>query len=467
MLLFNIMEKDTICASATAEGGALGIIRIAGTKAIAITNKIFDKDLSKVSSNSLTFGNVYDADGKNIDEVVVSVFRKPHSYTGEDIVEISCHGSSYISRTIIQRLIDQGCRHALPGEFTQRAFENGKLDLTQAEAVADLIAATSAATHRTALNQLKGHISSRLGYLREQLLRLTSLLELELDFSDHEELEFADRKELLNLSQHIREEILALSLSFQTGKALKEGIAVAIIGRTNVGKSTLLNKLLNEEKAIVSNIHGTTRDAIEDTTTINGVTFRFIDTAGLRATQDRVEQIGIELTYQKAKQAQIVLWIIDDAPSVEEIDNMLRLTNNKHLVTVCNKIDINNHAETYIFRQLKHYFGSLNKNVPVVKISAKNGTNIDVLEQTIYNVADIPEYKQNITIITSARHYEALTRAKNSIDRVIDGLNSNITAELVAADLNQTIEQLGEITGGKITPDETLHSIFQHFCVGK
>ena len=319
MLLFNIMEKDTICASATAEGGALGIIRIAGTKAIAITNKIFDKDLSKVSSNSLTFGNVYDADGKNIDEVVVSVFRKPHSYTGEDIVEISCHGSSYISRTIIQRLIDQGCRHALPGEFTQRAFENGKLDLTQAEAVADLIAATSAATHRTALNQLKGHISSRLGYLREQLLRLTSLLELELDFSDHEELEFADRKELLNLSQHIREEILALSLSFQTGKALKEGIAVAIIGRTNVGKSTLLNKLLNEEKAIVSNIHGTTRDAIEDTTTINGVTFRFIDTAGLRATQDRVEQIGIELTYQKAKQAQIVLWIIDDAPSVEEI----------------------------------------------------------------------------------------------------------------------------------------------------
>ncbi len=467
MLLFNIMEKDTICAPATAEGGALGIIRIAGAEAIAITNEILDKDLSKVSSNSLTFGNVCDADGKTIDEVVVSVFRKPHSYTGEDIVEISCHGSSYISRTIIQRLIDRGCRQALPGEFTQRAFENGKLDLTQAEAVADLIAATNEANHRTALNQLKGHISSRLGSLRKQLLRLTSLLELELDFSDHEELEFADRKELLNLSQHIREEISALSHSFQTGKALKEGIAVAIIGRTNVGKSTLLNKLLNEEKAIVSNIHGTTRDAIEDTTTINGVTFRFIDTAGIRATQDSVEQMGIELTYQKAKQAQIILWIIDDAPSVEEIDNMLQLTKDKRLVTVCNKIDKNNHAETYIFKQLKDYFVNIDKNIPVVKISAKNGTNINLLEQTIYNVADIPEYKQNITIITSARHYEALTRAKNSLDRVIDGLNSNITAELVAADLNQALEQLGEITGGKITPNDTLHSIFQHFCVGK
>ncbi|MDY6206835.1 MAG: tRNA uridine-5-carboxymethylaminomethyl(34) synthesis GTPase MnmE [Prevotella sp.] len=461
------MEKDTICAPASATGGALSIIRVAGNRAIQITGKIFDKPLENAQAQSLHYGNITEENGETIDEVVVGIFRSPHSYTGEDIAEISCHGSTYITRKILQRLIDNGCRQALPGEFTQRAFENGKLDLAQAEAVADVIASTNRATHQMAMGQLKGHFSHELETLRNRLLHLTSLLELELDFSDHEELEFADRTELLLLAEETDRHILSLSRSFETGKALKEGIPVAIIGKTNVGKSTLLNRLIHEDKAIVSDIHGTTRDAIEDTTQIKGVTFRFIDTAGIRETADKVEQIGIELTYRKTEQARIILWLIDEMPAHEELSEIIRLTNHKRLIAVCNKVDLNNGKSSNPFENLQELFTQNGLSAPILHISAKLGTNTEELEQTIYDVADIPEYKQNCTIITSARHYEALTRAHESIGRVIDGLKNQLTAELIAEDLRLTLSQLGEITGGQITPPEVLETIFKHFCIGK
>ena len=311
------MSVDTICALATATGGAIGIIRISGPKSLEILSHVFTKDISNAQPNTIHYGNIKDVN-EVVDEVLVSVFRAPRSYTGEDSVEISCHGSRYILNKVLALLIANGCRQAGPGEFTQRAYLNGKMDLSQAEAVADLIASTNQATHQIAMSQLRGHFSSKLAQLREQLLKLTSLLELELDFSDHEDLEFADRSELLELAKTIDNHINRLAYSFQTGQALKQGIPVAIVGKTNVGKSTLLNRLLKDDRAIVSDVHGTTRDTIEDTIDINGITFRFIDTAGIRQTQDEVEQIGITPTYAAIDKASIVLWIIDTEPSNEE-----------------------------------------------------------------------------------------------------------------------------------------------------
>lgn len=452
------MNNDTICAVATPAGGALAIIRVSGNKAIEIVSGEFSKNLLQAKGNTLHYGTIGRREA--IDDVLVSVFRTPHSYTGEDSVEISCHGSSYIVQQILHLLVTKGCRMANPGEYTQRAYLNGKLDLSQAEAVADLIASTNRATHQMALSQLRGHFSSELSHLRDQLLKLTSLLELELDFSDHEELEFADRSELLKLAQTIDAHLTHLAQTFQTGQALKQGIPVAIVGKTNVGKSTLLNRLLKDERAIVSNIHGTTRDTIEDTIDINGVTFRFIDTAGIRQTTDQIEQIGIDRTYQAIGRASIVVWVIDEDPSEEEVKEIQQQCSGKSLIIACNKIDKGvNLTDSSRFGQ----------QAALLQISAKHGQGIDELEAAIYQAADIPEIKENDTIVTNLRHYDALIRAQESLQRVIDGMSAplSLSGDLLAEDLRITLDILAEITGGQITTDEVLGNIFKHFCVGK
>ena len=439
----------TICALATAPGGALGIIRISGPQSLEILSHVFTKDLSKAEPNTIHYGHIKDG-AEIIDEVMVSLFRAPHSYTGEDSAEISCHGSRYIINKVLELLIQNGCRMAEPGEYTQRAFLNGKMDLSQAEAVADLIASSNKATHQMAMSQLRGQFSSQLAQLREQLLKLTSLLELELDFSDHEDLEFADRSELLALTKTIDQHITRLAKSFETGQALKQGIPVAIVGKTNVGKSTLLNRLLKDDRAIVSDVHGTTRDTIEDTIDINGITFRFIDTAGIRQTSDKVEQIGISRTYAAIDKARIVLWLIDEAPTKEELQEIQERCDDKSLIIIQNKID-------------------KNPNIPerTIAISAKFGTNLSELESAIYQAADIPTLRENDVIISNARHYDALTRAHAHLERVLDGMAQNISGDLLAEDLRLTLDTLAEITGGQITPNEVLGNIFKHFCVGK
>ena len=448
------MSVDTICALATAPGGAIGIVRISGNETLEILSRVFTKDLTNAQPNTIHYGHIKNGE-ETIDEVLVSVFRAPHSYTGEESAEISCHGSRYILNKVLALLIANGCRQAGPGEFTQRAYLNGKMDLSQAEAVADLIASTNQATHQIAMSQLRGHFSSKLAQLREQLLKLTSLLELELDFSDHEDLEFADRSELMDLTKTIDNHITRLAKSFETGQALKQGIPVAIVGKTNVGKSTLLNRLLKDDRAIVSDVHGTTRDTIEDTIDINGITFRFIDTAGIRQTQDEVEQIGITRTYAAIDKARIVLWLIDAEPSTEEINDIIQRTENKKLIIIKNKAD---KADNNSYNLL---------NYPFITISAKFGTGIEELEQAIYEAANIPALTENDIIVTNARHYDALVRAHDSIQRVIDGLQMQLSGDLLSEDLRQALDTLAEITGGQITPNEVLGNIFKNFCVGK
>ncbi len=448
------MSVDTICALATAPGGAIGIVRISGNETLEILSRVFTKDLTNAQPNTIQYGHIKNGE-ETIDEVLVSVFRAPHSYTGEESAEISCHGSRYILNKVLALLIANGCRQAGPGEFTQRAYLNGKMDLSQAEAVADLIASTNQATHQIAMSQLRGHFSSKLAQLREQLLKLTSLLELELDFSDHEDLEFADRSELMDLTKTIDNHITRLAKSFETGQALKQGIPVAIVGKTNVGKSTLLNRLLKDDRAIVSDVHGTTRDTIEDTIDINGITFRFIDTAGIRQTQDEVEQIGITRTYAAIDKARIVLWLIDAEPSTEEINDILQHTENKKLIVIKNKAD---KADNNSYNLL---------NYPFITISAKFGTGIEELEQAIYEAANIPALTENDIIVTNARHYDALVRAHDNIQHVIDGLQMQLSGDLLSEDLRQALDTLAEITGGQITPNEVLGNIFKNFCVGK
>lgn len=447
--------NETICALATAPGGALGIIRVSGPQSLEILSRIFTKNLSEAQPNTIHYGHIKD-EVEIIDEVMVSIFRAPHSYTGEDSAEISCHGSRYILNKVLELLVQQGCRMAEPGEYTMRAYLNGKLDLSQAEAVADLIASSNQATHHLAMSQLRGHFSSELAQLRAQLLKLTSLLELELDFSDHEDLEFADRTELDELAKNINKHISKLIHSFETGQALKQGIPVAIIGKTNVGKSTLLNRLLKDDRAIVSNVHGTTRDTIEDTIDIKGVTFRFIDTAGIRQTTDEVEKIGIGRTYSAMEKARIILWIIDEKPTNEEINEITHHTGNKKVIIVRNKSDLNESQSLTI------------ADFPIISISAKLGTNIDALETVIYEAADIPTLADSDIIVTNARHYDALTRAQESLNRVISSLQTQVPGDLVAEDLRQVLSELSEITGeGQITPNEVLGNIFKNFCVGK
>ena len=453
------MSVDTICALATAPGGAIGIIRISGPQALEILSRVFrgKGDVQTFSANTIHYGHIveYDAVLQHpvpIDEVMVSVFRAPHSYTGEDSAEISCHGSRYILNKVLALLIEKGCRQAGPGEFTQRAYLNGKMDLSQAEAVADLIASTNKATHQMAMSQLRGHFSSQLAQLREQLLKLTSLLELELDFSDHEDLEFADRSELLELTKTIDHHITRLATSFETGQALKQGIPVAIVGKTNVGKSTLLNRLLKDDRAIVSDVHGTTRDTIEDTIDINGITFRFIDTAGIRQTTDEIEQIGISRTYAAIDKARIVLWLIDSEPEESENAEMQQRCEDKSLIIIQNKIDKSDNTTS---RQ------------GTIAISAKYGQGINALEQAIYQAANIPTIQENDVIVTSSRHYDALVRAHDHLLRVLDGMAQNISGDLLSEDLRLTLDTLAEITGGQITPNEVLGNIFKNFCVGK
>lgn len=447
--------NDTICALATRPGGAIAVVRVSGNESLAIVDKVFHKangkPLAEASPNTIHYGQLTDSEGNAIDEVMASVFKAPHSYTGEDSVEISCHGSQYVIACILRALIECGCRQAEPGEYTKRAYLNGKMDLSQAEAVADLIASSNKATHQMALSQLRGHFSNELSTLREQLLHITTLMELELDFSDHEELEFADRGELLALATQIDGRITWLARTFATGKAIKQGIPVAIVGKTNVGKSTLLNKLLHEEKAIVSDIHGTTRDVIEDTTQIHGLTFRFIDTAGIRHTDDHVERLGIERTYQKLHEATIVVWVTDESPTDEELRDMRQRCEGKRLLMVRNKIDLCGEMCP------KGY----------LPLCAKQGKGLQELKDALYQAADIPEITENDVIITSVRHYEALIRAHEAISLVIQGMENGLSGDLLSEHLRACLDALADITGGSITPQEVLNNVFKHFCIGK
>lgn len=402
-----------------------------------------------------------------IDEVLVSLFRAPHSYTGEDSTEITCHGSSYILQQVMQLLIKNGCRMAQPGEYTQRAFLNGKMDLSQAEAVADLIASSSAATHRLALSQMRGGFSKELTTLREKLLNFTSMIELELDFSE-EDVEFADRSALRRLADEIEEVIARLTNSFSVGNVIKNGVPVAIIGETNAGKSTLLNVLLNEDKAIVSDIHGTTRDVIEDTVNIGGITFRFIDTAGIRETSDTIESLGIERTFQKLDQAEIVLWMIDSADAISQLtllsDKILPRCEHKQLILVFNKVElINETQKNELASQFSEHIGS---EIESIFISAKQRLHTDELQQRLVAAAHLPTVTQNDVIVTNIRHYEALTRALDAIHRVQEGLDANISGDFLSQDIRECIFHLSDIAG-EVTNDMVLQNIFAHFCIGK
>lgn len=464
------MNQDTICAISTAPGaGGIAVIRISGNDAIPFANRIFTpgkagRDLPSRPAYSLTYGSIKKGD-ELIDDVIVALFRAPHSFTGEDTVEITCHGSVYIQQQIMQLIIALGCRTAQPGEFTQRAFLNGKMDLSQAEAVADLIASTSAGTHRLALSQMRGGFSNELSKLRSQLLDFTSLIELELDFSE-EDVEFANRSNLKILATGIEQLIHRLADSFSVGNAIKNGIPVAIIGETNAGKSTLLNLLLNEEKAIVSDIHGTTRDVIEDTVNLAGITFRFIDTAGIRETTDAIESLGIERTFRKLEQATIVLWVMDIRTPVSQLESLantlLPKTEGKQLLLVFNKADLLSSQEFSAAAQ--HLLPSL--PFPHLYISAKDKTNTEALQQHLVEAANLPEIGQNDVVVTNLRHYEALTKAHEAICRVLDGLNVNLSGDFLSQDIRECMHYLGEITG-EISEDEILGNIFSKFCIGK
>lgn len=454
-------SSETICALATQPGGAIGVIRVSGSKAIEIVDSIFSRPILNAPANTLHYGEILDKDHQTIDEVVVSIWRAPHSYTGEDSVEISCHGSAYILEQVLHRLIESNCRQAKPGEYTQRAYLNGKMDLSQTEAVADLIASTSKVSHQMAIRQMRGGFSAELALLREQLLNFVSLIELELDFSE-EDVEFADREELKALADSIERRIAELVDSFKIGNVLKNGVPVALVGKTNVGKSTLLNSLLNEERAIVSDVHGTTRDSIEDSIVIDGVTFRFIDTAGIRTTTDEVENLGIERTYRKIDEAEIVLWIVDATQTSdikEDIEqNSLNLSKT---ILVINKLDKISDDE---YRKFLHSVENL--NVEYIFISAKQRMNIDRLQKMLIDKMNLNKIDSDAVIVNNIRHYEALTRAGEAIMRVTEGLESGISGDLLSLDIRDCMHYLGEITG-QISTDEILNNIFSKFCIGK
>ena len=500
----------TICAISTPAGiGGLSVVRISGPDAISACTRLFrpfksDHTLYHRLSHTLTFGRIiHPATGDVLDEVVVSLFRAPHSYTGEDVVEIACHGSLYIQQELLHLLIGYcGLRMAEGGEFTRRAFANGRMDLSQAEAVADLIASQNAAAHRLAFSQMKGSISQKLDGLHDQLLRLSSLLELELDFSE-EDVEFADRTQLLDLARQIDAEVVRLSDTFRTGQAIRNGIPVAIIGETNVGKSTLLNHLLGDERAIVSDVHGTTRDVIEDTILLDGQLIRFIDTAGIRDTRDQVETMGIERTYQRLERAQIVLWLIDGTrlanPSStnlcikDTIDVYRRIEpylKDQHLIPIINKIDLI--PSDALHANLPHFQQFLNELVSSpsrvfsprssedrgdlpssmedrggLLLSAKHDQGLDHLREVLVRTTRLPQQAQGDVILTNQRHYDAMQEAHRALLHVIDGLQSHLSGDLVAEDLHAVIDALNSVLGRSITSQDTLNNIFKNFCIGK
>jgi len=464
-----MLDQLTICAIATSPGmGAIATIRLSGEKALEIADTVFlspksGKKLAEQQPNTLHFGSIGDGN-ELIDEVVVSIFRAPHSFTGEDVVEITCHGSVYIQQRLLQLLITKGARMALPGEFTQRAFLNGKMDLSQAEAVADLIASTNRAAQKVAINQMRGGFSSELSNLRGELLHFIAMIELELDFSE-EDVEFADRKQLKKLVSRIEAILRKLKDSFQLGNVIKNGIPVAIIGDTNVGKSTLLNALLNEEKAIVSDIHGTTRDVIEDVVNIHGTAFRFFDTAGIRETTDAIETLGIERSYSKLDQATVVILVVDTQNKLEIIASRIakireRLTG-QHLIIAANKMDRGLSESISGLKEFK-----LLNNEKLVFIAAKQKTNLDELISEMQHAVILDSISEDSVIVTNVRHFEALTRAHESIERVQLGLENLISGDFLAQDIRECLIFLGEITG-EISNDEILGHIFKNFCIGK
>lgn len=464
-----MLDQLTICAIATSPGmGAIAIIRLSGEKAIEIADTVFhspnpNKKLATQQPNTLHFGSISDGN-ELIDEVIISIFKAPHSFTGEDVIEITCHGSVYIQQRILQLLISRGARMARPGEFTQRAFLNGKMDLSQAESIADLIASTNRAAQKVAINQMRGGFSNELKNLRDEMLHFIAMIELELDFSE-EDVEFADRNQLKQLVTKIETTLHKLKSSFQLGNVIKHGIPVAIVGETNVGKSTLLNALLNEEKAIVSDIHGTTRDVIEDVVNIHGTAFRFFDTAGIRETSDVIETLGIERSYHKLDQASIVILVVDAQNSLEKITERIRKIrkriNDQHLIIAVNKVDRGLLETISALKEL-----ALLPNEKMVFIAAKQRTNLDELITLMQQTVSLESIDEDAVIVTNTRHFEALSRAHESIQRVQSGLESQISGDFLAQDIRECLHYLGEITG-EISTDEILGHIFKNFCIGK
>lgn len=454
-------SSDTIVAISTPHGsGGIAVARVSGGNAISCVAKCWrGAPLTSMASHSAHLGTVVNSRGEFLDEVVLTLFRGPRSFTGEDVVEISCHGSLWIQQQLINTLVDCGCRAAAAGEFTRRAFTNGRIDLSQAEAIADVIAAQSATAHRVAMNQMRGAFAKHLASLREKLLEFTSLVELELDFSE-EDVEFADRSRLIALAADIHSYITRLADSYREGNAIRNGIPVAIIGATNAGKSTLLNAIVGDDRAIVSDIHGTTRDVIEDSLVLNGVQLRLIDTAGIRRSNDAIETLGIERSFQKLREASIVVWVIDATAAQADVDRFYTTVapafEGKKVLAVLNKCDLLQGEP-----QLK-----LAPSLDTITISAHNSPDIDRLKQRLTALADLPEVDDNTLIVINARHYEALTRAADAIARVNQALADGLPGDLLSQDLRECLHYLGEITG-EITSADVLQSIFSRFCVGK
>ncbi len=471
--------KDTICALATPQGGAISIVRISGPEAVEYTSQIFTPrkglPLASRRSHTAVFGDLCVAPGEQLDEALVTVMRAPHTYTGEDVVEISCHASSYITQQLLLALFNLGARQADPGEFTMRAFLNGKMDLSRAEAVADLIASSSKASHRLAMNQLKGDFSNELTALRDKLLKLTTLMELELDFSE-EDVEFADRTQLMQLCDDIDRVMTRLTDSFAVGNAVKNGVPVAIVGETNVGKSTLLNALLREERAIVSDISGTTRDTIEGMMNIGGTAFRFVDTAGVRETQDVVERIGIERALEQLKKSSIALWLVDPAADYTQMEitakKILPECKEKKLAVLINKSDtVRDERLAEIMEWGRNLVAECGENIvwnsdDIWAISARYRSNLDRLEEFLVRSAALPAISSGDVVVTNVRHYEALTRALANIKEVKQGLDLGLSGDLVSEHLRAAIHNLSEIVG-EVTNDEVLGNIFANFCIGK
>ena len=468
-------SSDTICAVATAPGsGGIAVIRVSGSEAIGIVDQIFHsrelRTLERGKDRTAYFGH-FQHEGKVIDEGLVTCFRSPGSYTGEDVVELSCHGSLFIQQALLEALTDQGCRMAAPGEYTRRAYLNGKMDLSRAEAVADLIASESEAQHRMALTQMKGGYSAEFRSLRERLIHLTSLMELELDFSE-EDVNFADRTQLLSLLDELTSKIERLTDSFRLGNAIKKGIPVAIAGATNVGKSTLLNALLGEERAIVSDIHGTTRDTIEDVLNIKGILFRFIDTAGLRTTSDAIEALGIERSYSKIASAHIVLLVVDvtrlgEGSYLDSLSEVLPHLAEKPLLVLLNKTDLIGEEALDTLITSSPFFKSLPSETSLLPISARAQTGLEGLRKALIDSLALPHLTPSDLVVSNARHHTLLKEALTGLRLVRQGLMDGLSTDLLTPDLRRAITSIGEVTGSEITSDSILHNIFAHFCIGK